>query len=179
MALAAPNHETDDARFLQGELKLVNPRIGRWRSVRDTAINDSVEDQPDGTMPVAVSAPRLLPTRPERTSEPTAILQPIQSWEGVVLQVTDDTFSVRLVDLSGDRAEEEMELEKEELSDFDLGLLEPGAIFYWTIGYRVKLPRGARERVSQIRFRRLPAWSRSEIAAAKERAKRLARELDW
>ena len=111
--------------------------------------------------------------------EPAAMLQPLQSWEGVVLQVNDDTFSVRLVDLSGDRAEEEMELEKQELSDFDLELLEPGAFFYWTVGYRVRLPRGARERVSQIRFRRLPAWSRSEIAAAEERATRLAHELDW
>jgi hypothetical protein len=72
-----------------------------------------------------------------------------------------------------------MELEKQELSDFDLELLETGAIFYWTVGYRLKLPRGARERVSQIRFRRLPAWSRSEIAAAEERADRLAHELDW
>jgi hypothetical protein len=179
MALAAPDHETDEARFSQGELERVNPRIGRWRSVRDAAISNPVEDQPDGTVPVTVSAPRLLPTKSERASEPTAILQPIQSWEGVVLQVADDTFSVRVVDLRGDRAEEEMELEKQELSNFDLELLEPGAIFYWTVGYRLKLPRGARERVSQIRFRRLPAWSRSELSAAEERAERLARELDW
>ncbi len=96
-----------------------------------------------------------------------------------MLAVADDTFSVRLVDLTGDRPEEEMELEKRELSDFDLELLETGAIFYWTIGYRLRLPRGARERVSQIRFRRLPAWSRSEISAAEARAERLAHELDW
>jgi hypothetical protein len=161
MALAAPDHETDEARFSRGELELVNPRIGRWHSVREAAVSNPAEDQPDGTVPVTVSAPRLLPTKLGRTSKPTAILQPLQSWEGVVLKVTDDTFYVRLVDLSGNRAEEEMELEKQELSDFDLELLETGAIFYWTIGYRVKLPRGARERVSQIRFRRLPAWSRS------------------
>jgi hypothetical protein len=179
MALAAPDHGTDEARYSRGELERVSPKIGRWRSARDAAVGSPVEDQPDGTMPVTVSTPRLLPTKLGRASEPTATLQPIQSWEGVVLKVTDDTFIVRLVDLNGDRAEEEMELEKQELSDFDLELLETGAIFYWTIGYRLKLPRGARERVSQIRFRRLPAWSRREIAAAEDRAERLAHDLDW
>jgi hypothetical protein len=178
MPVAATDHEADETRLSRGELELVNPKIGRWRSAR-AAVTNPVEDRPDGTAPVTVSAPMLLPTKHERASEPIAILQPIQSWEGVVLDVAHDTFSVRLVDLSGDRPEEEMELDKQELSDFDLELLDTGAIFYWTIGYRIRMPRGARERVSQIRFRRLPAWTSSEIAAAEESAERLADELDW
>lgn len=182
MAFAISHYESDETRFAPGELERVDPKIGTWRrSVRDGTVASPPEEQEqvDRTAPVTVLPPKLLPTNLKGATEPAAMLQPLQSWEGVVLQVKDDTFSVRLVDLSGDRAEEEMELETQELSDFDLELLEPGAIFYWTVGYRVKLPRGARERVSQIRFRRLPAWSRSEIAAAEERAKRLACELDW
>lgn len=110
---------------------------------------------------------------------PKATLQPLQKWEGAVLDVGAETFTARLVDLTGDRPEEDVELEKVELSDFDLDLLEPGAIFYWTIGYRRQLPRGARSRESVIRFRRLPAWSHFELAAARKRAEEARRELGW
>ncbi len=95
------------------------------------------------------------------------------------MDVGAETFTARLVDLTGDRPEEDVELEKVELSDFDLDLLEPGAIFYWTIGYRRQLPRGARSRESVIRFRRLPAWSHFELAAARKRAEEARRELGW
>jgi len=142
----------------------------------------SAETTADPTRPVVISTATVfnLPRQTERRGEsPKATLQPLQSWEGVVLEVRDTTFSVRLVDLTGDRPEEEMELEKEELSDFDLELLEPGAIFYWTVGYRRQLPSGARARVSLIRFRRLPAWSRSELASARDRAAETAHELGW
>jgi hypothetical protein len=103
----------------------------------------------------------------------------LQSWEGVVLAVHETSFSTRLIDVSGDHADEEVDLPKDELSAFDLDLLEPGAIFYWTIGYRQQLPRGARERVSRIRFRRVPAWSEVQLTSAREHAATLARELDW
>jgi hypothetical protein len=142
----------------------------------------SSETSFDATKPIEVGAARVL-NFPQQTDRrggmPAAVLQPLQSWEGVVLEVRDKTFTVRLVDLTGDRPEEEMELEKEELSDFDLELLEPGAIFYWRVGYRRQLPRGARERVSLVRFRRLPAWSKAELASARQRAEDLASELGW
>lgn len=142
----------------------------------------SSEISADATNPVDVGKATVvnLPQEIEpRREMPEAMLQPLQSWEGVVLDVRDSTFRVRVVDLTGDRPEEEMELEKEELSDFDRELLEPGAVFYWTIGYRRELPRGARERVSLIRFRRLPAWSRKELASAHLRAQEVRRELGW
>jgi hypothetical protein len=83
------------------------------------------------------------------------------------------------VDTQADHPDEEIEIAKDELSPFDLALLEPGAIFYWTIGYRQQLPAGARERVSLIRFRRLPAWSDAELIAAREHAETLAEDLGW
>jgi hypothetical protein len=179
MALAAIDQVADETGFSRRELEPVNPKIGYWRPVPHVPVSNPAEDQNDRITPVTVQAPRLLPPTPDLPRDPKAVFQLIQSWEGVVLWVTDDAFNVRVVDLTGDRPDEEMELEKRELSDFDLELLEPGAIFYWRVGYRMKVPHGARERVSQIRFRRLPAWSRSEIAAAEERAELLARELDW
>jgi hypothetical protein len=134
------------------------------------------------TVPITVASPRVIPTlaafERERIRE-ASVLQPLQSWEGVVLDVREDSFLVRLVDATGDHADEELELGKEDLSEFDLSLLQPGAIFYWTIGYRQQVPRGGRERVSRIRFRRLPAWSQRELTAARERAVTLSNELDW
>lgn len=135
-----------------------------------------------GVAAVAVATPILRPTPRSADRSPAAkgaAVRALQSWEGVVLSVRDESFTVRLVDVTGRRPDEEAEIDKEELSDFDLDLLHPGAIFYWTIGYRQQMPRGARERISQIRFRRLPAWSASELAAAQDRADALAHVLDW
>lgn len=96
-----------------------------------------------------------------------------------MLQVSAETFVARVVDQTGDHPEEEIELPKDDLSPFEIDLLEEGAVFYWTIGYRQRLPRGQRERISRIRLRRLPAWSRAELAAARSRAEALQRDLGW
>jgi len=96
-----------------------------------------------------------------------------QQWEGVVTSMGDDEFSVVLRDVSRAEASEyEAVLSKEEISEDDLPLLKAGAVLYWTIGYKTRA--GTRERVSTIRLRRLPAWSRADI----ERVKRQAGELD-
>jgi len=94
------------------------------------------------------------------------------------LETEDSTFLVRLIDVIGEHADEEIELSTDELSDFDLELLEPGAILYWTIGYRLQ-PGGARERVSRIRLRRLPAWTKRQLEEAGERAAALQQDLNW
>jgi len=161
------------------EPETVSPTIV-WRALT-AAPESGSEPSEENTRPIGVDPPRMLPLAPpvERMGDqPQSVLQPLQKWEGVVLNVDGEMFTVRLVDLTGDRAEEEMQIEKDELSDFDLDLLQPGAIFYWIIGYR-RHATGARERVSLIRFRRLPAWSQAQLNAARTRAEQLARELAW
>ncbi len=116
---------------------------------------------------------------PSPAEAPREAIIPLQEWEGVVLQVSAETFVARVVDQTGDHPEEEIELPKDDLSPFEIDLLEEGAVFYWTIGYRQRLPRGQRERISRIRLRRLPAWSRAELAAARSRAEALQRDLGW
>ena len=125
--------------------------------------------------------PRLLPhdeVVEENNQSPREKLVPLQSWEGTVLEVEDGSFVARLVDVAGEHLDEEVSLSKEELCDFDLELLEPGAIFYWTIGYRYQVG-GARERVSRIRLRRLPAWTKLQLDEASERASAFERDLAW
>lgn len=99
--------------------------------------------------------------------------QTLQRWEGVVLNVLTDTFNARLVDRTDpDRVDEEAEFFVADVAEADLPLLEEGAVFYWSIGYRNALD-GQRQRVSEIRFRRLPAWSKKDIETAKQAAQRL------
>jgi|CZKU01.1.fsa_nt_gi hypothetical protein len=92
-----------------------------------------------------------------------------QQWEGVVTSIGGDEFSVVLRDLvREDALEYEAVLSAEEISEDDLPLLKEGAVLYWTIGYKTRA--GTRERVSTIRFRRLPTWSRADIARTQKRA---------
>lgn len=153
-----------------------------WESVSEIVPGNApaTPSGDDGLTLIAVrTAPRLLPVPMDSQGVSADTLIPLQAWEGAVLNVGLDSFIARLVDTAGEHPDEEIELSKDELSPFDLDLLEPGAIFYWTIGYRQQLPVGARERVSRIRFRRLPAWSSAELTAARERADALAHDLGW
>ncbi len=102
----------------------------------------------------------------------------LQSWEGCVLSVGSDSFVARLVDPKHIRPDEEAEFDLGELTEDDRSLLESGAIFYWSIGYYDNSS-GQRMRASEIRFRRLPTWTREELEEAKEHAGRLAKQLGW
>jgi hypothetical protein len=100
----------------------------------------------------------------------------LQTWEGHVLDVSGDSFVARLSDSTGDDPEEEAEFPLDEISPIDRDLIAPGAVFYWSVGYRDR-SNGQRSRESVIRFRRLPAWSERELADARERANELLDRL--
>jgi hypothetical protein len=95
----------------------------------------------------------------------------LQKWEGYVLDVTEDSFRARLVTIEGEGPPQEVEIPLEELVPEDRKLVEPGAVFYWSIGY-LDRPSG-RLRTSLIRFRRLPAWSSRELEKARTEAEKL------
>jgi hypothetical protein len=86
--------------------------------------------------------------------------------------VEDETFVARLHDSSGARPAEEAEFYVADLSEDDKALLAPGAIFYWSIGYRLTA-RGQKSKVSLVKFRRLPAWSAKDLDAVQARAQEL------
>ena len=104
---------------------------------------------------------------------------PLQVWEGAVISKEKDSFTARLFDETNeDEGEKEVEIEYDEISEDDLNLLEPGAIFNWYIGYQ-ESAFGQRERKSTIVFRRLPAWTKREIEEAKGKTQRIKEILDW
>ena len=118
--------------------------------------------------------PVPLPTR--RFTQPR--FDAHQKWEGRVLDVDSSTFIAIVTDAKGGPVEEEVEFDLEEVSPGDLGLVQPGAIFYWSIGYCTE-PSGQRSRSSILVFRRLPAWSAKDLDQAKNQAEELRHRLGW
>jgi hypothetical protein len=101
----------------------------------------------------------------------------LQNWEGIVTELSQETFFARLVDSAGDKADLEAEFAIEEVHHEDKKLVHPGAVFYWAIGY--KEDRGQRIRASLVRFRRLPAWRKHELEAAERDAKGFEDLFEW
>jgi hypothetical protein len=116
----------------------------------------------------------LAPPLPVRLPSPSALpysFEVRQQWEGVVTSVSADEFSVVLRDIINPSSPEmDAVLPTEEVAEDDLELLQRGAVLYWTIGYE-QTHTGQRRRISNLRFRRLPAWSRADIQRVKETAR--------
>ncbi len=100
----------------------------------------------------------------------------LQKWEGHVLEVEQGTFRARLVPIVGEGVDQVAEIHLNEVEEEDQALIEPGAVFYWSIGY-LDRPSG-RYRASVIRFRRLPAWTKCEIDSADAEVAKLRALLD-
>jgi hypothetical protein len=84
-------------------------------------------------------------------------------------------FSARLKDrTNAEAADEFVTLSLDEVPESDRALVQPGAVFYWFIGYDVSRF-GQLTRTSRIRFRRLPAWTPAERRKIEERAAHIAR----
>ncbi|MBI5478903.1 MAG: hypothetical protein HY906_08610 [Deltaproteobacteria bacterium] len=125
-------------------------------------------------------APRIMsgvPQVPEAISwapRPPSGYQLLQQWEGVVNEVHGHEFTARLRDVVAPaNPEKQATFELEQVHREDLALVQQGAVFYWTVGYRIE-PHGQKKLESLIHFQRLPAWTRSELT----RARQLAAEFD-
>jgi hypothetical protein len=113
-----------------------------------------------------------------RDSARRSVSKTSERWEGVVLEVGQDAFRARLVDLDRKARDEEAEIFLTEVSEEDRPLLELGAVFYWSIGYHTDRS-GQITRSSLIRFRRLPTWTKSELEAARREAESTSSTLGW
>jgi len=120
---------------------------------------------------------KIVPLVPRFSSKPSRF-RALQKWEGHVREIKADMFVAELVDLDKVAPMEEAEIPLQEVSEEDRELLKIGAIFYWTIGYS-ESPAGTRRRAGEIRFRRLPAWTKREISEAERDAKEIIDALSW
>jgi hypothetical protein len=98
-------------------------------------------------------------------------------WEGVVEDVSDDGFYARLLPFDGTKPQRgQVEYSDFDFSDLaeesDVPLVQPGAVFYWTIG-QVRLLSGTLQNTSLVRFRRVAPPSAEHL----RRARALAAEI--
>jgi hypothetical protein len=121
----------------------------------------------------------VTPIQVVRSPEPKSDhFHALQQWVGVVDRVEDGTFIARLEDRTTEGPDEQAEFDVSEIPSGDQDLVAPGAVFYWSVGYRTSAT-GTRSRASAISFRRLPAWTEEERKQAQKRAQEIAEELDW
>ena len=149
-----------DGRFAAPNFNL--PEIETYDAVSDEALDPPPLILPDSFLPSA--APQTMAA--------------LQEWEGRVEEIDGDTFVGILVDkTAGSGIEEERaELLLCDVQFADRSLLRVGAIFRWVIGYQT-LQSGTRQRVSQIVFRRLPAWRKQDLGFAVESSRALLAAL--
>jgi hypothetical protein len=102
----------------------------------------------------------------------------LQRWEGRVDEAADDHFVATLTDLTMAGQEEVAEFDLAEVSAQDRALVVPGAVFYWSVGWRDAVS-GQRTRESLLRFRRLPRWTVTARRRTEERANEWQREFAW
>ena len=106
-------------------------------------------------------------------------LHALQEWEGYVVDIQDDAFVARLVDLTAGRSQESEEatIPLDELSDRDAANMEIGSIFRWVIGYEHS-PEGIRKCVSRIVFHELPRMTDGDLHAGREWARKMVSVLN-
>jgi hypothetical protein len=105
-------------------------------------------------------APFALAVLPREVSADAAV---IQIWEGTVIDVnySEGVMQVVLDAKIGQIPRHTGEIDLEWVSDQDRDLISPGAVFYLTLFKRTK--RGSIENAQELRFRRRPGWSTTQI----------------
>ena len=95
----------------------------------------------------------------------------LQEWEGWVVEIREDNFVGRLVDVTAGSTheEEEAEIPLAQISDRASTQLRLGSVFRWMVGYERSVS-GAKNRVSKIEFLNIPpltkkAWEESRAWA--------------
>ena len=92
--------------------------------------------------------------------------------------VEGQSFTVNLVDLSGNEPDEEAEIDFEEVSADERSLIAIGAVFLLHVGYATS-EGGQRSRTAILRFRRLPVWTDAELSNARRAAQKQAETIRW
>ena len=73
---------------------------------------------------------------------------------------------------------EEIEFNKNEVTEIMRSYIEPGAIFFWDVGFQIA-PSGQWNRQSVISFPMIPIHTETQHREALERAKSRFKELGW
>jgi hypothetical protein len=153
------NRDTDQMPRFEGTVRMMEINAGDDDQTQKLDLNGS-------SHPVRVNLGKIhaAPALPKVRE----YLLALQKWEGYVTEVGRDTFWARLSMVVGEGVDQDAEIYIEEVDLEDRALIQPGAVFYWTIGY-LDRPSG-RQRSSVLRFRRLPVWTGRDLIKARSKA---------
>jgi len=101
----------------------------------------------------------------------------IQIWEGKILDVDNVELSMNVIlkDINGSAPDHSMDISMEWVSEQDYDLVKLGAVFYLTLYKETK--RGSIRNSQELRFRRLPSWSKSQLDSFNEKATQLLKRF--
>jgi len=169
-----------DAAMRAGEA--IEAAILTWGRENTATTQDSVAGESADTARLPIDAtgnakysagivsfpPPIPPMRPRST------LHALQEWEGYVVDIEDDEFVARLIDLTAGHSHEteEATIPLSEISEYDASRMVLGSIFRWVIGYE-RSPEGTKTRVSRIVFRDLPRVTEADVREGEEWARRV------
>ena len=174
--------EYSQADLLRHRFKALQVR----RSVERANGHDSSEQIMNGRntaseqFPIDDEGSEFITTLPAALETPEEItFYALQEWEGYVVEIGDEVFTCRLVDLTaGEPSEtEQVDLPISDLTDEDRGRLREGRVFRWSIGYQRMC--GSKRRVSQIVFRDRPKWTKRQIEEAEAKAEAVLSKIKW
>jgi hypothetical protein len=143
-----------------------------------TTIHDD-SDHSKGILPTSAQNARSLfePPMAKPWLPVSADTTPLQIWEGTVLKVNheEQMMSVMLNAKMGQVPRHQADISFEWVSDQDLDLIVPGAVFYLTLFKRTN--RGSIQNSQELRFRRRPSWSKVELERVEENATELLSKM--
>jgi len=168
--ISQPLESTAGVQPLAGEMSLrIQPGAGT-ASTSSPSAEGAANSRAGSAFEVVPPVPVPLPTHKDVFDS-----KPIQIWEGVVLSVDRNGMDVRLNAKLARLPEHTATIALEWIHDQDRDLARPGAIFYLTV-FR-KLSRGSVQNAQEIRFRRLPNWSNSDVLKVRAAASALAARM--
>lgn len=102
---------------------------------------------------------------------------PLEIWEGTVSNVDFENKFIEVVLKSKTHScvEHSAEIDFDKVSPQDRDLMRPGAVFYLSF-YEERI-RGTMRYMNELRFRRLPHWSATQIARVKADAEKLFQKI--
>lgn len=169
--LAGKGNFAAEAREEGGKLAPVERISGTTRPVDSelTPVTFDIDEAPQKSFEPPVVGGR-------RPSDVSANSTPLQIWEGTVVEVdrTAGTMQVLLDAKMGQMPQHTAEIDLEWVDDQDKDLVCPGAVFYLTLFKRTK---PSVENAQELRFRRRPSWSASQIEQIKHEAAALRSKI--
>jgi len=141
--------------------------------VKNYVATSADTDEGAGTANVSRKRLGIAPVEAVRRQSVSANSLPIQIWEGTVMSVDREleSMDILLEAKIGQLPRHMATISLEWVPDQDIPLVTPGAVFYLTL-YK-QSERTTVRNAQEIRFRRLPSWSSSQIRRIQEDAELL------